>query len=82
MAAWLFVAENQDEALLNMVKLEAHGNPVTSYVRLKGLDKKAMYRDEETGRIYPGAGLICGGIPVPASEGEYQAWQMHLVKIR
>ena len=81
-AAWLFVAENQDEALLNMVKLEAHGNPVTSYVRLKGLDKKAMYRDEETGRIYPGAGLICGGIPVPASEGEYQAWQMHLVKIR
>lgn len=81
-AAWLFVAENQDEALLNMVKLEAHGNPVTSYVKLKGLDKKAMYRDEDTGRIYPGAGLICGGIPVPASEGEYQAWQMHLVKIR
>ncbi len=80
-AAWLFVAENQDEALLNMVKLEAHGNPVTSYVRLKGLDKKAMYRDEETGRIYPGAGLICGGIPVPASEGEYQAWQMLLVII-
>ena len=81
-AAWLFVTENQDEAMLNMVRLEAHGNPVTSYVRLKGLDKKAMYRDEDTGRIYPGAGLICGGISVPASEGEYQAWQMHLVKIR
>lgn len=80
-AAWLFVAESGEEALLNMVALEAHGNPVTSYVRLKGLDGKAMYQDEATGQIYPGAGLMGAGIPVPAADGEYHAWQMHLVKI-
>ena len=80
-AAWLFAAESGEEALLNMVALEAHGNPVTSYVRLKGLDGKAMYQDEATGQIYPGAGLMGAGIPVPAADGEYHAWQMHLVKI-
>lgn len=79
-AAWLFVAENQSEALLNVVTLEAHGNPVTVYVRLSGLNPAAMYKDVKTGKVYPGAGLMNAGIPVPQMDGEYRAWQVHLVR--
>lgn len=80
-AAWLFVAENQSEALLNVVKLEAHGNQPSTYVRLKGLDPEAMYREEASGKIYPGAGLMNAGIPVPVMDGEYRAWQVHLMRV-
>lgn len=80
-AAWLFVAEDQTEALLNVVKLEAHGNMPSTYVRLNGLTPDARYRDEATGQVYPGAGLMQAGIPVPAADGEYQAWQIHLVRL-
>lgn len=80
-AAWLFVSEDQAEALLNVVTLETHGNSPAVYVCLKGLDPAAMYRDEETGNVYPGAGLMNAGIPVPKMDGEYQAWQVHLVRV-
>lgn len=80
-AAWLFVGEDKDEALLNAVTLESHGNPLTLYIRLEGLEPGAMYRDEDTGVLYPGAGLMSAGIPLPAMTGEYQAWQVHLRRI-
>ena len=80
-AAWLFVREDRGEALLNSVTLKAHGNPLTLYVRLEGLEPGAMYRDEDTGAVYPGAGLMSAGIPIPPMTGEYQAWQVHLRRI-
>lgn len=80
-AAWLFVAENRSEALLNVVTLETHGNPVPAYVRLSGLEPGALYRDGRTGEVYPGAGLMDAGIPVPRMDGEYRAWQVHLVRV-
>ncbi|MBO5472434.1 MAG: alpha-galactosidase [Lachnospiraceae bacterium] len=53
--AWLFVAQNQEEALLNVVMLETHGNMTVSYVKLKGLAPEAVYEvtaaDAEAGRI-------------------------------
>lgn len=81
-AAWLFVGKYRDEALLNVVTLEAHGNSLTNYVKLKGLDREAVYQDRETGRIYSGAGLTGAGLPVPAATGEYQAWQIHLIRVK
>lgn len=53
--AWLFVAQNQEEALLNVVMLEIHGNMTVSYVKLKGLVPEAVYEviaaDAEAGCI-------------------------------
>nr|WP_302549600.1 GH36 C-terminal domain-containing protein [Enterocloster clostridioformis] len=40
-----------------------------------------MYRDEDTGAVYPGAGLMSAGMPIPSMKGEYQAWQVHLRRI-
>lgn len=79
-AAWMSVREDREEALLSVVTLETHGNPLTICIRLKGLDAGALYRDEGTGKIYPGAALMSVGIPVPAMADEYQAWQAHLIR--
>lgn len=53
--AWLFVAQDQEEALLNVVMLETHGNMTVSYVKLKGLVPEAVYEvtaaDAEAGCI-------------------------------
>ena len=80
-AAWLFVSEDKGEALLNTVALETHGNPLSLYIPMEGLDPEAMYRDEDTGTEYPGAGLMSAGIPIPSGTGEYQAFQVHLRRI-
>ncbi|MDO4284386.1 MAG: alpha-galactosidase [Eubacteriales bacterium] len=80
-AAWSFVSEDRREALVSVVTLETHGNPTTAYIRLKGLEKEAVYRDRESGACYPGAALMTAGIPVPAMSGEYQAWQLRLEKV-
>lgn len=80
-AAWLFVSEDKEEALLNVVTLETHGNPLTIGIRLKGLDPRALYKDESTGKIYPGAALMSAGIPMPMMADEYQAWQAHFIRV-
>ena len=77
-AAWEFISEDKGEVLLNVVTLDSHGNNPVSYIRLKGLDEAGVYHCEADGKFYCGAALMEAGIPVPAMEGEYQAWQMHL----
>ena len=77
-AAWEFISEDKGEVLLNVVTLDSHGNNPVSYIRLKGLDEAGVYHCEADGKLYCGAALMEAGIPVPAMEGEYQAWQMHL----
>lgn len=76
-AAWEFVSEDRTEALLNVVTLNSHGNPPAAYVKLKGLDENSMYRDEASGEIYNGAGLMEAGIPVRGLGREYEARQVH-----
>lgn len=81
LAAWMFAKADRSEALLQTVTLNTHGNSPSVYVRLKGLDSEAVYRDEESGRRYKGAALMYGGIPVPRQLGEYQTWSLHLVRV-
>ena len=35
-----------------------------------------MYRDEESGRIYPADALMQAGLPMPVPAGEYTALQI------
>jgi alpha-galactosidase len=79
-AAWQFVAEDQGEALLNVVTLDTHCNPAVLYVRLKGLDESAVYHIEGTEQHYMGSALMYGGLPIPVMAGEYKAWQVYLVR--
>ncbi len=79
--AWMFVSEDRGEALMQAVILESHGNPITSYVKLKGLDKEAVYQDQVTGLKYRGEALMKAGVPVPQLGGEYLPWNLYLKKI-
>lgn len=76
--AWEFVDENHREALLNVVVTGAEGNPLSRWVRLKGLCEDARYRLED-GSVISGSALMSAGLPLPLGLKEYEAWQIRLV---
>ena len=80
-AAWAFVSEDQEDALLNVVNLEIHGNRPVTYVRMRGLKPGALYRDEENGRVYPSDALMETGLPMPVPSGDYDSIQIILKKL-
>ena len=43
---------------------------------MRGLTPGAMYRDEESGRVYPADALMEAGLPMPTPTGEYEALQV------
>ncbi len=52
-----------------------------NYIRMKGLDPEAVYRDCETGKRYTGGALMEAGIPLPVrGEENIMAYQMYLVR--
>lgn len=61
---------------------EIHGNMTVSYVRLKGLEADAVYRDMETGTAYYGSALMRAGIPMPVQMGEYLAYQKYFERVK
>ncbi len=50
-AAWEFVSGDGTEMLLNVVRLDAHGNAPINFIRCKGLRPKARYRCIEEKRV-------------------------------
>ena len=81
-AAWMSVSEQQDHALVSVVRLMAEANQATVYVRLRGLKPDAVYLEEQSGRQYSGAALMHAGIPLPPFTGEYEAYQFSLTELK
>lgn len=79
-AAWMLTAKDRSEALVSIVTLDIHDNAPIRYIRLKGLDAEAVYRDTHSGQTCTGAALMYAGLPVPRHRGEYVAWQIHLIR--
>lgn len=79
--AWQYVSEDGSEALLNYVLTRKHAYQEISYMKLRGLEETAFYQDEE-GRIYTGAALMFGGIPMPRDIAEYDSIQKYFVRYR
>ncbi len=90
-AAWMMVAEDGSEALLNIVVLDATGNCPNRFIRCMGLTPGASYRDEASGRVYDANALMAQGLPMPTVPHprwpvqvvpcEYDAFQIHLRKL-
>lgn len=79
-SAWMFVSEDQSQALVNVVRLDVQGNMAPTYVKLKGLHRKAMYRDNATGKIYAGTALMEAGLLIPYPKAEYEGYQIALTE--
>lgn len=77
-AAWAIVSEDKQQVLLSVVMQEIHGNMTVNYVRLKGLNPEAVYKDVEKGMCYHGSALMAAGLPMPVEMGEYQAYQIYM----
>lgn len=81
-AAWMHVSEDQREALVFAVLLNAHGNPSVPRVRLKGLKADRMYCSRETGTVYSGAALMSAGIVLSDLKQEYGSIRIHLTEVK
>ena len=78
LAAWQFVSPNQKHAMLNVVIQEVHGCRDLYYVRLRGLQPQAIYKNTVTGQKYSGAALMKVGYPIPEMKGNVPAYQVCL----
>ena len=76
--AWAIISENKKQVLLSVVMQEIHGNMTVNYVRLKGLNPEAVYKDAEKGTYYYGSALMAAGLPMPVEMGEYRAYQIYM----
>ena len=77
----MFVSEDMERALVNVVMLEIHGNMTVNYVRLKGLKRDCLYQEQTSGRVYAADALMETGIPLPTAFGEYQAYQYYFKEV-
>ena len=80
-SAWMVVSENQEQALVSVVRLSAEANAPATYVTLKGLAEDTFYLDKTTGKVYQGAALMEAGMLLPVAGREYEAYQIVLQKV-
>ena len=51
------------------------------YLYLRNLEEEAFYQDKENGKIYTGAALMYGGLPMPRNIQEYEAVQLYFERL-
>jgi alpha-galactosidase len=76
--AWQHVSRDKKQSLVSLVLTDKESNDAQRYVRLKGLEKEAMYQVKGQGDPVSGAILMNAGVPVPAELKEYEGMQFLL----
>ena len=66
--------------MLTVVQVMARPNYKSKNVKLKGLDPKAMYKNEETGVVLSGAALMNCGMNFQFW-GDFKGKIVHLVRV-
>lgn len=77
--AWQYVSDDQRDVLFCAVQTETHGNMAPIYVRFKGLQEGAIYREEQTGVTYPADVLMEIGLPLLHDMKEYPSFQIRFI---
>ena len=74
--AWEFCSEDAGEARITAVLLEKHGNMTPVYVVPRALTPGSVYRDRDSGVLYPADALMEFGLPLPQNLNQYdsQVW--------
>jgi alpha-galactosidase len=75
--AWMFVSEDQSEALLFYYQVLAEPNGPIRFIKLEGLDPARDYRLEESQEVYGGDRLMSAGLPV-SLQGDFTSMVIHL----
>ena len=93
-AVWETAAKDGSEALVSAVWKHVQATPAFLNVKVRGLCEDGMYRvmrtalkkkdagaQEKEDQVISGSSLMHGGLPIPAADGEYAAWQIYLERI-
>lgn len=78
-AAWMYVSEDQSEALVTFVAIRTSIHP-TYFLKLRGLDPNAVYVDEATGKEYYGNTLMHAGLNLTQNYKDGDSVVVHLIK--
>lgn len=79
--AWMFVAKDKSEALLEFVQVLSRPNERSRRIKLKGLDKDAVYQIEGTEFKATGKALMTAGFNIKNPWGDYQSEIFHFVRV-
>ncbi|WP_166242798.1 alpha-galactosidase [Paenibacillus turpanensis] len=83
--AWMFVSDDQSEAMVAYFRVLAQPNPPFTSLRLKGLHAEYAYSVKEADgaeEVYSGDALLYAGLNVPVLKGDFQSvvWRLKLVE--
>ena len=74
-AAWMFVSEDQREALVVYFQILTQANaPFGRRLKLNGLDPTKKYQLEGEERYFTGDQLMYAGLPLPQLTGDFQSY--------
>lgn len=81
LAAWAFVSQKKEHALVQGVIYRAASNVLRRRLRLRGLQADAQYQINGEATVYTGSVLMAGGILLPRAEGDDVSFLFDVKKI-
>ncbi|MCK0470468.1 alpha-galactosidase [Halalkalibacter sp. APA_J-10(15)] len=79
-AAWMFVTDDQSEAVFSYVKVLGEANEPFKRIKLKGLIKTKKYHIIELSESYYGDELMNIGVNIPQLTGDFQSVMWRLIE--
>ncbi|WP_139902154.1 alpha-galactosidase [Clostridium thermarum] len=76
-----YVAKDKSEVLVVYIQVLSRPNYHSRRIRLKGLQKDAYYRNEETNEVYSGAALMNAGILIKGLWGDFTGKLYHYIRV-
>jgi len=80
-AAWQFISEDGQDAVLCAYRRLTMPNPYAKRVYMRNLDENAEYLHIESGKVYSGSALMYAGIYFPDERRDYQSMVYSFRKI-
>lgn len=80
--SWMFVSEDQDEAILFYFSVLAEPNQPMKKLPLKGLNPDLNYQVGENGEVYGGDRLMYSGYQLPSLTGDFASTWVHLKAVQ
>lgn len=79
--SWMFVDASRSEAVVMNAVTLCPPQQAVRFLRLRGLDPEACYRDLDSGRVYGGDELMHIGLTLPFVQGDFQSLMMRFVRV-
>ena len=80
-AAWMHLSKDKSKGVITYVKPYGEVNVLPKRLKLRGLEKEAIYKVVETNEVYGGDELMYGGLYIGELLGDYQSRVWTIEKI-